>query len=181
VLAVAGVRDVVPTFRSVAVSFDPLHTHLQRLIEVVTRLASTVTATAPLAAKTIRIPVWYGRQFGPDLAEVARMAALDEPEVIARHTAVTYRVFMLGFLPGFAYLGTVDPRIAAPRRTTPRTRVPAGSIGIAGGQTGIYPLDTPGGWQIIGRTLTRPFDLTRAEPFLFRAGDAVLFYAVDPS
>jgi inhibitor of KinA len=95
------------------------------------------------------------------------------------HSAVTYRVFMLGFVPGFAYMGMVDERIAMPRRATPRVRVPAGSVGIAGVQTGIYPAETPGGWQIIGRTPVKPFDPSRAEPFLLTAGDAVQFYPID--
>jgi inhibitor of KinA len=104
---------------------------------------------------------------------------MDEAGVVAAHTARTYRVFMLGFVPGFAYLGTVDDRIAMPRRSTPRVRVPLGSVGIAGVQTGIYPMETPGGWQLVGRTPIKPFDPDRAEPFLLAAGDAVQFYAID--
>jgi inhibitor of KinA len=99
--------------------------------------------------------------------------------VIAAQTARTYRAFMVGFVPGFAYLGTVEERIAMPRRDTPRVRVPIGSVGIAGVQTGIYPMETPGGWQLVGRTPLRPFDPARAEPFLIKAGDAVQFYAID--
>jgi len=99
--------------------------------------------------------------------------------VIRWHSAIIYRVFMLGFSPGFAYMGTVDERIAAPRRTTPRKAVPAGSVGIAGQQTGIYPADSPGGWQVIGRTVLRPFDISRADASLFKPGDAVQFVAVD--
>jgi inhibitor of KinA len=95
------------------------------------------------------------------------------------HADAIYRVFMLGFVPGFAYLGVVDERIAMPRRATPRVRVPAGSVGIAGGQTGVYPAETPGGWQLIGRTPVKPFDAARADPFLMKAGDAVQFYPVD--
>jgi inhibitor of KinA len=104
---------------------------------------------------------------------------MDEAAVVAAHTARTYRVFMLGFVPGFAYLGTVDDRIAMPRRTSPRVRVPVGSVAIAGVQTGIYPMETPGGWRLVGRTPTRPFDPDRAEPFLLKAGDAVQFYTID--
>jgi len=99
--------------------------------------------------------------------------------VVSAHTARTYRVFMVGFVPGFAYLGTVDDRIAMPRRETPRVRVPIGSVGIAGVQTGIYPMETPGGWQLVGRTPVKPFDPDRAEPFLLKAGDAVQFYPID--
>src|SRR5205085_2714296 len=127
----------------------------------------------------IQIPVTYGGEFGPDLAEVARFAGATEDEVVRLHTADTYRVFMLGFVPGFAYMGTVNRRIAVPRRQAPRTAVAAGSVGIAGQQTGIYPSETPGGWQVIGRTAVRPFDLARPEACLFKAGDTVRFVSVD--
>ena len=104
---------------------------------------------------------------------------MKESDVISVHSSVSYRVFMLGFVPGFAYMGRVDPRIAAPRHRTPRVRVPQGSVGIAGAQTGIYPAETPGGWQLIGRTPVKPFDASRQEPFLFKAGDAVQFVPID--
>jgi inhibitor of KinA len=104
---------------------------------------------------------------------------MSEADVIRAHAGGTYRVFMLGFVPGFAYLGIVDERIAVPRHTTPRVRVPAGSVGIAGVQTGIYPSETPGGWQLIGRTPLKPFDPSRDQPFLMKAGDAVQFYPID--
>ena len=172
---IGGVRDVVPTFRSVAIYFDPLRTDLDRLSERLERAAADARPAATIAREPILIPVCYGGASGPDLEEVARYAGVTEGEVIARHAAPVYRVFMLGFVPGFAYMGTVDPRIAAPRRATPRVRVPSGSVGIAGGQTGIYPSETPGGWQLIGRTLLKPFDPSRADPFLLKAGDAVQF------
>jgi len=109
----------------------------------------------------------------------ASHAGMPRDEVIAIHVSQTYRVFMLGFVPGFAYLGIVDDRIAMARRSTPRVRVPSGSVGIAGVQTGIYPAETPGGWQLIGRTPLKPFDPSRANPFLMKAGDAVQFYPID--
>jgi inhibitor of KinA len=173
---IAGVRDVVPTFRSVAIYFDPLRTVFDLLHERLERAAANARPEATMAREPIPIPVSYGGAFGPDLEEVAQSAGMTEDEVITRHAAPVYRVFMLGFVPGFAYMGTVDPKISRPRRSTPRPRVPAGSVGIAGGQTGIYPFETPGGWQIIGRTLVKPFDPDRAEPFLLKAGDAVRFY-----
>ena len=177
--APAGVQDVVPTFRSVAVYFNPLLTDHDRLLDEVRRLAgSAVEGDAP-SREPIQIPVQYGGQFGPDLADVARFANATEEEVVRLHTAVTYRVFMLGFVPGFAYMGSVDRRIAAPRRQTPRTAVPIGSVGIAGMQTGIYPAVIPGGWQLIGRTAIKPFDLSRSESSLFKPGDTVRFVAVD--
>jgi inhibitor of KinA len=172
-----GIRDIVPTFRSVAVYFDPLLIEYDRLLDRLHTLAAVAPSQPSATTPPVRVPVRYGGEFGPDLADVARFAGATEDEVVEWHTSTTYRVFMLGFVPGFAYMGLVDARIAAPRRTTPRTKVPAGSVGIAGGQTGIYPSETPGGWQIIGRTAVKPFDLQRPRPVLFAAGDVVQFYA----
>jgi inhibitor of KinA len=177
--AQAGIRDIVPTFRSVAIYFDPLLIDYDRLLDRLRTLAAAGPSEPSVASPPVRVPVQYGGEFGPDLADVARFADATEDEVVRLHTSTTYRVFMLGFVPGFAYMGPVDARIAAPRRTTPRARVPAGSVGIAGGQTGIYPSETPGGWQIIGRTAVRPFDLQRPRAVLFAAGDMVQFHAVD--
>ena len=187
--AVPGVRDIVPTFRSVAVYFDPLRTDYdalcRRLAEHAEHTESPATGDSPAAAveparaaAPIRIPICYGGAFGPDLAGVAAGAGMTEAAVAELHERRIYRVFMLGFLPGFAYMGLVDERIAAPRRSTPRARVPAGSVGIAGAQTGIYPSDSPGGWQLIGRTPVRPFDSERPQPVLFAAGDLVQFYRI---
>jgi inhibitor of KinA len=176
-----GVRDVVPTYRSVAVYFDPLHTDSDALMEAIAHEAERPSPDAAAATAPVRIPVCYGGEFGPDLASVATFAGVSPDEVVRMHTAATYRVFMLGFVPGFAYLGLVDERIAMPRHATPRVRVPAGSVGIAGVQTGIYPAETPGGWQLIGRTPSKPFDAARSEPFLMKAGDAVQFYPIDRS
>jgi inhibitor of KinA len=175
-----GVLDVVPTFRSVAVYFDPLHTNGEALFARVEAEAAKPSADPDTDRPPVRVPVCYGGEFGPDLAAVAAFSGLDEAAVVAAHTGRTYRTFMVGFVPGFAYLGTVDERIAMPRRDTPRIRVPIGSVGIAGIQTGIYPMETPGGWQLVGRTPLKPFDPDRAEPFLVKAGDAVEFYAIDP-
>jgi inhibitor of KinA len=177
--AIAGVRDVVPTFRSIAVYFDPLRTDYTSLIQRIETEAARASSDVSGKRKPVRIPVCYGGEFGPDLGAVATYARMTEAEVVALHTATTYRVFMLGFVPGFAYLGIVNERIAMPRHSTPRVRVPAGTVGIAGVQTGIYPAETPGGWQLIGRTPLKPFDAARAQPFLLAAGDAVQFYAID--
>jgi inhibitor of KinA len=177
--AIAGVRDVVPTFRSIAVYFDPLRTNYTGLIQRIETEAARASSDVSAKRKPVRIPVCYGGEFGPDLGAVATYARMTEAEVVALHTATTYRVFMLGFVPGFAYLGIVDDRIAMPRHSTPRVRIPAGTVGIAGVQTGIYPAETPGGWQLIGRTPLKPFDAARAQPFLLAAGDAVQFYAID--
>jgi inhibitor of KinA len=179
--ALPGVRDIVPTFRSLAVHFDPLQTHYEALMDALREAARLTPGAVPsrASAAVTRIPVCYGGEFGPDLPEIARFAGLSEDAVVDLHRSVSYRVFMLGFMPGFAYLGSVPERIAAPRRPSPRTRVSAGSVGIAGAQTGVYPADTPGGWQVIGRTPVRVFDILRPEPCLFAPGDTVQFQAVD--
>jgi inhibitor of KinA len=163
---------------TVTVFFEPLRTDRNALIASIEREA-TRPSVQVVDRQPIRVPVCYGGVLGPDLARVAEFGGMSEADAVRLHTDTRYRVFMLGFLPGFAYLGLVHPRIATPRLTTPRTRVPRGSVGIAGLQTGIYPADTPGGWQIVGRTPMRPFDDRRDEPFLFAAGDAVEFYPID--
>jgi KipI family sensor histidine kinase inhibitor len=177
--AVPGVGDVVPTFRSVAVYFDPLQTDIERLVSRMTAAANDAGATPPREPRHHAIPVCYGGDVGPDLDDVARFAGMSASEVVALHSSTDYRVFMLGFMPGFGYLGSVDPRIAAPRRVSPRVRVAAGSVGIAGAQTGVYPRQTPAGWNIIGRSPRVMYALERAEPSLLRAGDTVRFEAID--
>jgi inhibitor of KinA len=174
-----GIRDIVPAYRSVTVHFDPVRTDVNRLFEFLARESPRPAPRVPVEQAPVRIPVCYGGQFGPDLGIVAELAGVSEDEVVARHLAVRYRVFMLGFVPGFAYLGSVDPRIAVARRATPRVSVPQGAVGLAGEQTGIYPIETPGGWQLIGRTPVRPFDLSRSEPFLLQPGDMVEFYRIE--
>jgi len=176
---IPGVRDVVPSYRSVAIYFDPLRTDYDTLISTLETQAATPVGETQLGRTPIRIPVCYGGDFGPDLPQVAAFAKMSEEEVIRIHASATYRVFMVGFVAGFAYMGIVDQRIAMPRHSTPRLRVPLGTVGIAGVQTGIYPAETPGGWQLIGRTPVKPFDASRAEPFLMKAGDAVQFYPID--
>ena len=176
--AMTGIRDVVPTYRSVAVYFHPLSTNYGALVASLERAAAQPVVEPPDRVP-IRIPVCYGGELGPDIARVAEFGHLSERDVVALHSSASYRVFMLGFVPGFAYMGIVDARIAVPRRSTPRVRVPRGSVGIAGVQTGVYPAETPAGWQLIGRTPVTLFDLSRAEPFLLKAGDAVQFYPID--
>jgi len=173
--AFTGVRDVVPTYRSVTVFFDPLRTDYRGLLEWLEREIDRLTGRPIAEPPSISVPVCYGGELGPDLAAVAAFANRSPQDVIAIHASATYRVFMLGFMPGFAYMGVVDPRIAMPRRSAPRVRVPCGAVGIAGEQTGIYPAETPGGWQLIGRTPLPPFDPDRPEPFLFHPGDRVRF------
>jgi len=174
-LGVRGVRDVVPTYNAVTVHFDPRVTDGVRLTHELERLAASDLPLTAFATRTVEIPVQYGGASGPDLGAVAEFAQCSEEDVVRLHAGRPYRVYMLGFLPGFAYMGSVDARIAMPRLDAPRLRVAAGSVGIAAAQTGIYPSDSPGGWRIIGRTSTKVFDATRTEPFLLRAGDAVTF------
>ncbi len=175
-----GVRDVVESYCAVTLHIDPLAVDVDSVTSTLEAEAERV-ATTPRGLKEqrlITVPVCYGDEFGPDLQAVAANAGCSTQEVVRRHTAQTYHVYMLGFLPGFAYMASVDPSIAVPRRASPRLRVPAGSVGIAGPQTGVYPLTAPGGWQLIGRTPLSAFDLDRADPFLFHAGDQVRFESV---
>jgi inhibitor of KinA len=177
--AIAGVRDIVPTYRSVAVYFDPLLTNHDALVRRLEGVAATPTPSSAVAQTLVRVPVCYGGEFGPDLPDIARFASTSESEVVDIHTRGTYRVFMLGFMPGFAYMGLVDARIAMPRRETPRVRVPRGSVCVAGVQTSVHPVDAPSGWHLIGRTPVKPFDPARPDPFLLKPADEVQFYAID--
>ncbi len=172
-------RDVVTGYRSIAVHVDPLRADAAAMEEALLRLASEATVGAAEAAGIVQVPVCYGGEFGPDLAEVAAFAGCPAETVVALHAGRTYRVYMVGFVPGFPYMGTVDPRIAMPRRESPRLRVPALSVGIAGAQTGIYPTSTPGGWRLIGRAAVRPFDAARTPPCLFEPGTRVQFVPID--
>jgi len=174
-----GVRDVAPGYCTLGVHFDPLQTDLaalERAIEDEFRGIHTIDTIAD--RDIVEIAVQYGGERGPDLDAVASQAGCSADEVVARHSQRTYRVYMLGFVPGFAYMGRVDPSIAAPRHRVPRERVPAGSVGIAGMQTGVYPVESPGGWQLIGHTTRVMFDPDRERPSLLAAGDLVRFVPV---
>lgn len=173
------VRDVVPSYCAVGIHFDPLLTDrvaLERTVEQ--EMCRVSEIVAPREHPIIDVPVRYGGDAGPDLAAVAEWAHCTVEDVIAWHAAPIYRVYMLGFVPGFAYMGRVDPRIAAPRHRVPRDKVPAGSVGIAGEQTGVYPIATPGGWQLIGRTDLTMFDAARTPPSLLQPGDRARFVPV---
>ncbi len=172
-----GIRDVVPTYNAVTVHFDPIRFDREDLSTELGVLAAMDWPGAADDRAPVTIPVKYGVEFGPDLAAVAQFGGCSEQDVIRLHTRKVYRVYMLGFLPGFAYMGSVNGRIAMPRLDAPRMRVAAGSVGIAGAQTGIYPCEAPGGWRIIGRTATQVFDPARVTPFLLKAGDRVKFVA----
>ena len=175
------ILDVVVGYCSVTVYFDPVATDVRWLEKEIRSIAADVGELTREYGGFVEVPVCYGGEFGPDLPDVARFGNCSADEVIAIHSSATYRVYLVGFVPGFAYLAEVDRRIAAPRRAAPRTAVPPGSVAIAGGQTGIYPSATPGGWNIIGRTPVKPYDPSRSEPFLLKAGDRVRFRPIDPS
>lgn len=171
-------RDVVVGYCTVTVYFDPLQVDAPWLESEIQAAAGPARQAARTDRAVVDVPVCYEGDLAPDLDDVARFGGCSPDEVVALHTNRTYRVYMLGFIPGFAYLAEVDPRIAAPRRAAPRTEVPAGAVAIAGGQTGIYPAVTPGGWNIIGRTRKKPYDPGRPVPFLFGVGDEVRFRPV---
>ena len=173
-----AITEVVPTYRSATVHYRPevlSYEELKQLLLSLTQGGIEEGEELPV----VEIPVCYGGEYGPDLEEVAQHCSLTPEEVIARHTAPTYRIYMLGFTPGFPYLGGMDPSIAAPRRKEPRIHIPAGSVGIAGEQTGVYPIVSPGGWQLIGRTPLRLFDPQREQPILLSAGAGIRFVPID--
>jgi inhibitor of KinA len=175
----ALVRDLVVGYCSLTVYFDPLAIDPDWLEAEVRRIAGETGGATPDEGALVDVPVCYGGELGPDLGDVARAAGCPEDEVVALHSGTVYRVYLVGFVPGFPYMASVDPRLALPRRASPRQKVPAGSVAIAAGQTGIYPMETPGGWHLIGRTPLKPYDPARRQPFLFRAGDRVRFYPID--
>ncbi|MFO7695108.1 MAG: 5-oxoprolinase subunit PxpB [Vicinamibacterales bacterium] len=177
----AGVVETVPTYRSLMVHYDPIVLSREAVEQWIAGSANQLRAEIPEVVRTVELPVMYGGGAGPDLADVAARAGLDEREAAALHASGDYVVFMLGFMPGFPYLGGLPARIATPRLATPRTRVPAGSVGIAGAQTGIYPSESPGGWRLIGRTPVALFDARSSPPALLDAGDRVCFVPVTPA
>lgn len=170
--------DVVVGYRSVMVYVDPLAGQASTIERRLAEIASAPPVSAAAQGALVEVPVCYDGPHGPDLGDVAAFAHCTAEDVIARHLAVEYRVFVVGFVPGFAYMAHVDPRIAAPRRSSPRLRVPAGSVAVAAGQTGIYPAETPGGWSLIGRCPVKPYDPEREQPFLFHPGDRVRFVRI---
>ena len=174
----AGVAEVVPTYRSLLVTYDPLETDADRLREAIDRLEDRLGEIPVPEPRTVEVPVCYGGEYGPDLGFVAGAHGLTEDEAAEIHAATVYPIYMIGFTPGFPFLGGLDPRLHTPRLETPRTAVPAGSVGIANDQTGIYPVTSPGGWRLIGRTPLKLFDPGRDDPFLYRAGDRIRFVPI---
>jgi KipI family sensor histidine kinase inhibitor len=175
-----GLRESVPTYRSLLVLFDPGALPFADMAALLQRQAAGVASIgAPPPGPLRRVPVRYGGEDGPDLAEVARARGLTPAEVVALHSGREYTAYMLGFRPGFAYLGLLPPELETPRLATPRVRVPAGSVGIAGRQTGVYPWVSPGGWSLLGRTAVPLFDAAADPPSLIQPGDRVRFDPVD--
>lgn len=175
-----GIVELVPTYRSLAIYFDPLTVgDIGLFFEKLKSMAQITKGEISKGGLVIVIPVCYGGEFGPDMENVASHTGISEEEIIRRHTAPDYYCYMLGFTPGFSYLGGMDESLATPRLKEPRKVIPAGSVGIAGKQTGIYPIDSPGGWQLIGRTPLRLFDPQGEQPFLIDAGMWVRFKSID--
>ena len=175
----SAVKTIIPAYRTLTVTFDGGQTSFEELKDQLEPLIEK-SMNAPLpSSKTWLIPVCYGGKYGPDLAFIAEHAGMSEEEVIALHSSKDYLIYMLGFLPGFCYLGGLDERLHTPRLATPRIKIDAGSVGIGGSQTGIYPMDSPGGWQLMGMTPVKTYDPERETPILVEAGDYIRFVPVD--
>ena len=175
---IMGVLELIPAYSSLTIIYDPRLITYRRLIEEVKNIWSeskAIDINRLIKPRLIEIPVVYGGGFGPDMPFVVKYSGLTEDEVIKIHSSRIYTCYMLGFTPGFVYLGDVDPRIAVPRLSTPRLKIPPGSVGIAGKQTGFYGVESPGGWRLIGRTPLMVFDPRRDPPSIIRPGDKVKF------
>ena len=179
-LKLDGITELVPTYCALLIQYDAMlysYSDICNLMEPL--LEASATDDANERVTVVEIPTVYGGEFGPDLGFVASHNNLSEDEVVSIHSGTDYLVYMLGFIPGFTYLGGMDPRIATPRLSSPRTLIPAGSVGIAGEQTGTYPSDSPGGWQIIGRTPVTMYDMSKEQAALLSAGDYVRYVPID--
>ena len=165
---IQGVLELQPTFRSLMIYYDPLKISYEELEKRVRILGSAETLKNHKKKRILKIPCCYGARFGLDLRDMEKHTGLDRDEIIAIHSSVDYRIYMMGFLPGFVYLGGLDSRIEMPRLSTPRVKIPAGAVGIGGNQTGVYPVASPGGWRLIGGTPVEFYDAGRQEPILCR-------------
>ena len=173
--AVDGVVETVPAYASLLIHFDPRLTDFERLRDAVAALAPDEDAERSEVGRLVELPTAYGGADGPDLPFIAQNAGMSEAEVVEIHSSTDYLVYAMGFSPGFPYLGGLDPRLSAPRLASPRTLIPAGSVGIAETQTGVYPTASPGGWRLIGRTETPLFDPSANPPAAISPGDRVRF------
>jgi KipI family sensor histidine kinase inhibitor len=170
-----GVLECTPSYTELLIEYDPVLMPGAELVDCIERRLHCRPVPQIQRAKTRIIPVLYGGEAGPDMGELARHTGLSPEEIILRHTAPRYRIYMLGFAPGFCYLGDLDPSLAMPRKSAPRLRIPAGSVGIADAQTGIYPIESPGGWQLIGHTPIELFNAASSPMSLLQPGDRVTF------
>ncbi len=177
--SVPGVFDFLPTYRSVLVYYDPLVATSAEVESGIERLLENAEASDTGVRHVVQLPTLYGGELGPDIAFVAEHNGVSEQDVVSIHSGTDYLVYMMGFSPGFAYLGGLDERLATPRLQSPRTEIPPGAVGIAETQTGVYPVASPGGWQLIGRTPVRLFDPQRERPVLLSAGDFVRFVPLE--
>ncbi|HIW39507.1 MAG TPA: 5-oxoprolinase subunit PxpB [Candidatus Eubacterium pullicola] len=175
---IEGVTDLIPAFASLLINYDPRVIGYKDLKARIEELLKIEVSEEASEARVFEIPVCYGGEYGPDIANIAENAGLSEQEVIEIHCSKDYLIYMLGFLPGFVYLGGLDERIHTPRLANPRISIHAGSVGIAASQTGIYPLNSPGGWQLLGMTPVKTYDPERETPILVEAGDYIRFVPV---
>jgi KipI family sensor histidine kinase inhibitor len=176
---IEGVVDLIPAFCSLLINYDPRVISFEEIRERVQAIIKLDARAGEQRKRIYEIPVCYGGAYGPDIANIAKHARLTEEEVIQIHSSRDYLIYMLGFLPGFCYLGGLDERIHTPRLANPRVKINAGSVGIGGSQTGIYPLDSPGGWQLMGMTPVKTYDPARETPILVEAGDYIRFVPID--
>jgi len=175
---IPGMIEIIPSYCHLNVIYDVENFFYEEIIDKLQIVKDSFSDIDIPDARVIEIPVLYGGQYGPDLENVANHNNITSQEVVEIHSSEKYLIYMLGFTPGFPYLGGMDERIATPRLKEPREKIWAGSVGIAGNQTGIYPIESPGGWQIIGRTPLKLFDINRKPEILLKAGDYVSFYPI---
>lgn len=175
-----AIREIIPSYSTLALRYEPAKIKIEELKTLIISLESSQITAAVPKVRVVEIPVCYGGDFGPDMADVTQHTGLHVDEVIKRHSAPLYRIYAIGFAPGFCYLGGLDHKLHIQRLASPRLKVATGSVGIADGQTGVYPQESPGGWRIIGRTPLCLFDPTKKEPTLYQAGDSIRFCPISP-